>query len=63
MKILFKVLEKISKILKKLIPLYYKKNHKFLNKNQVSNAYVILSLLKDKIQPKIIIDVGCRHGR
>ena len=62
MKILFKVMVKISKLLLKLIPLYYKKNHKFLNKNQVSNASVILSLLKDKIQPKIIVDVGCGHG-
>ena len=62
MKIFFKIIEKISKILLKLLPLYYKKNHKFLNKNQVSNTSVILSLLKDKIQPKIIVDVGCGHG-
>lgn len=62
MKILFKILEKVSKFLINLIPLYYKKNHKFLNKNQVSNASVVLSLLKDKIQPKIILDVGCGHG-
>ena len=57
-----KSLEKLSKFILNLIPINYKKNHKFLNKNQVTNTSIILSLLKDKIDPKYILDIGCGHG-
>ena len=62
MTIFFKILQKLSSLFIKLIPIYYKKNHKFLNKNQVTNTSIILSLLKDKINPKYILDIGCGHG-
>ena len=62
MNFFFKFLQKLSRLFLNLIPIYYKKNHKFLNKNQVTNASIILSLLKDKINPKYILDIGCGHG-
>ena len=62
MKFLFKFFQKISKLFLNLIPIDFKKNHKFLNKNQVTNTSIILSLLKDKINPKYILDIGCGHG-
>jgi len=62
MNLFFRFLQKISRLFLNLIPIYYKKNHKFLNKNQVTNASIILSLLKDKINPKYILDIGCGHG-
>ena len=62
MNIFFKILQKISRFLITIIPINYKKNHKFLNKNQVSNSNMILSLLADKINPEYILDIGCGHG-
>ena len=62
MNLFFKFLQKLSRLFLNLIPIHYKKNHKFLNKNQVTNASIILSLLKDKINPKYILDIGCGHG-
>jgi FkbM family methyltransferase len=62
MNFFFKILQKFSKFLLFLIPINYKKNHKFLNKNQVTNTEIILSLLADKINPEYILDIGCGHG-
>jgi len=62
MNFFFKILQKFSKFLLFLIPLDYKKNHKFLNRNQVTNTEIILSLLADKINPEYILDIGCGHG-
>jgi len=62
MNLFFSFLQKISKFSLNLIPINYKKNHKFLNKNQVTNSSIILSLLKDKINPEYILDIGCGHG-
>ena len=58
-----KAFEKISKFFIGLISQNYKSNHKFLNKNQVSNSYTIINLLKIKgFRPKNIVDVGAGHG-
>ena len=39
MNFFYKLLERISRLLIKLIPTYYKNNHKFQNKNQITNDY------------------------
>jgi len=62
MNIIYKILLKIAKFLIFIIPINYKKNHKFLNKNQVTNSNLILSLLSDQINPEYILDIGCGHG-
>ena len=62
MNLFFRFLQKISKFSLKLIPSNYKKNHKFQNKNQVTNSSIILLLLKDKMSPEYILDIGCGHG-
>ena len=62
MNFFFKIFQKFSKFLLSLIPINYKKNHKFLNKNQVTNSEIALSLLADKINPEYILDIGCGHG-
>ncbi len=62
MNIFYKLLERISRLLIKIIPVDYKKNHKFHNKNQVTNTNSILSLLKEKINPDFILDIGCGYG-
>ena len=62
MNLIYKILLKFSKFLLFLITINFKKNHKFLNKNQVINTEIILSLLKDKINPEYILDIGCGHG-
>ena len=56
MNLLFRFLQKVSKFLLKLIPINYKKTHKFQNKNQVTNSSIVLSLLKDKMNPEYIFD-------
>ena len=62
MNFFYKLLERISRFLIKLIPAYYKNNHKFQNKNQITNTNSILSLLKKKINPNFILDIGCGYG-
>ena len=62
MDIFFKILQKISKFLIKIISIDYKKHHKFQNKNQITNMTLILSLLKENISPNFIFDIGCGHG-
>jgi len=62
MNLIYKILLKFARFLLSLIPINFKKNHNFLNKNQVTDTKVILSLLKDKIKPEYILDIGCGHG-
>jgi len=62
MNFFFRFLHKVSRFSLKLIPINYKKNHKFQNKNQVTNSSIALSLLKDKMNPEYIFDIGCGHG-
>lgn len=62
MNLFFRFLQKVSRFSLKLIPINYKKNHKFQNKNQVTNSSIVLSLLKDKMNPEYIFDIGCGHG-
>ena len=62
MNFFFRFLQKVSRFSLKLIPINYKKNHKFQNKNQVTNSSIALSLLKDKMNPEYIFDIGCGHG-
>ena len=58
-----KILEKTSRFLLSLISSSYKSNHKFLNKNQVSNFETITYLLKKRgYNPSIIVDVGAAKG-
>ena len=61
--LLDKLLDKIGRLLKIMISNNYIFNHKFQNKNQVTNSNLILNLLKRKnFNPTFIIDVGCGHG-
>ena len=62
MNLIYRILLKFSKFLLFLIPINFKKNHKFLNKNHVINTEIILSLLKEKINPEHILDIGCSYG-
>ena len=58
-----KVLSKIIISLQNLIPLSFKINHKFQNRNQVTNLDVIITSLKNKnFSPDYIVDVGCFKG-
>ena len=59
---LYKQIQRLSRHLLKLISIDYKKNHKFQNKNQVTNTELILSLFQEKINPNYILDIGCGHG-
>tara|TARA_A100001234_G_scaffold206326_1_gene202685 strand:- start:603 stop:1358 length:756 start_codon:yes stop_codon:yes gene_type:complete len=59
-----KFFEKISRLFNFIISDDYKLNHKYQNKNQVTNAEIILNLLKNKnFKPKTIVDVGCGYGQ
>ena len=59
-----KLFEKISRFFLNLISLNYKLNHKYQNKNQITNCELILKLLKEKnYYPKYIYDIGCGHGQ
>ena len=63
-KMINKLLEKISRFFINLISINYKLNHKYQNKNQVTNFELILKLLKEKnYNPKYIYDIGCGHGQ
>ena len=58
-----KVLSKIIISLQNLIPISFKINHKFQNRNQVTNLDVIITSLKNKnFTPDYIVDVGCFKG-
>ena len=59
-----KLFERLSRFFRFLISDSYKCNNKYQNKNQITNAELILNLLKTKgFTPKYIIDVGCGYGQ
>jgi len=59
-----KLFERLSRFFRFLISDSYKCNNKYQNKNQITNAELILNLLKTKgFNPKYIIDVGCGYGQ
>ena len=58
-----KLLSKFIIFLKKTLPVSFKINHKFQNRNQVTNLDIIISSLKNKnFNPDYIVDVGCFRG-
>ena len=61
--IYLKFISRLIKFLKSLLTKTQLSNHKFQNKNQVTNANIILNLLKKKkFSPNYIVDVGCGYG-
>ena len=61
--IYLKFISRLIKFLKSLLTKTQLSNHKFQNKNQVTNANIILNLLKNKnFSPNYIVDVGCGYG-
>ena len=59
-----KFFERLSRLFRYFISSSYKLKHKYQNKNQITNADLILNLLKRKsFNPKYIIDIGCGHGQ
>ena len=58
-----KFLERLTRFCRYLMSSKYKLHHKYQNKNQITNAKLILnSLLSKGFNPKYIVDVGCGHG-
>lgn len=58
-----KILERLSRLFRVLINENYFINHKFQNKNQITNTNTIFKILKKKkFYPKNIFDIGCGHG-
>ena len=58
-----KSIERISRFFRFLLSKDFILNHKFQNKNQVTNANFIISSLKKKnFFPSYIFDIGCGHG-
>lgn len=58
-----KVLERLIRLLQKLISFAHLSHHKFQNKNQITNTNLIVNLLKLKgFNPNFIVDVGCGYG-
>ncbi len=61
--IYLKFISRLIRFLKSLLTKTQLSNHKFQNKNQVTNANIILNLLKNKnFLPNYIVDVGCGYG-
>ena len=61
--IYLKFISRLIRFLKSLLTKTQLSNHKFQNKNQVTNANIILNLLKKKkFSPNYIVDVGCGYG-
>tara|TARA_Y100000590_G_scaffold435787_1_gene555602 strand:- start:37 stop:792 length:756 start_codon:yes stop_codon:yes gene_type:complete len=59
-----KFFERLSRLIRCLISNRHKSSHKYQNKNQVTNAELILNLLKMKnYYPEYIIDIGCGYGQ
>ena len=59
-----KLFERLSRFFRFFISDNYKLNNKYQNKNQITNAELILNLLKIRgFNPKYIIDVGCGYGQ
>ncbi len=62
--ILNKTLERLMRLFSFFISKKFKINHKYQNKNQVTNSDVIVESLKIKnFNPSYIIDVGCGYGQ
>ncbi len=62
--ILNKTLERLMRLFGFFISKKFKINHKYQNKNQVTNSDVIVESLKIKnFNPSNIIDVGCGYGQ
>ena len=58
-----KNIERLIRFFKYLIPLSFKSNHKYQNKNQITTTDTVMYLLKKKgFNPVFIIDIGCAHG-
>jgi len=58
-----KTLERLSRLFRILINKDYFINHKYQNKNQVTNTNTIFTILKNKnYYPQNIFDIGCGHG-
>ena len=58
-----KTLSKIIIAIQNLLPISFKINHKFQNRNQVTNLDIIIKSLKNKnFKPNYIVDVGCFKG-
>ena len=60
---IIKILIKFILFLRNLLPLNSINNHKYLNKNQVTNLIVIMNSLKNRgFYPSNIFDIGCFQG-
>ena len=58
-----KLISRLIRFFKSLLTNTQLSNHKFQNKNQVTNAKIILNLLKNKnFSPNYIVDVGSGYG-
>ena len=58
-----RLLSKFIIFLKKILPVSFRINHKFQNRNQVTNLDIIITSLKNKnFNPDYIVDVGCFRG-
>ena len=58
-----KFFERIARLFTFFISVNYKLSHKYQNKNQITNAEIVLNLLKKKdFNPKVIVDIGCGYG-
>ena len=59
-----KSLERLSRLFRHFITYDFTLNHKYQNKNQVTNSNTVLRLLKyNKFIPNYIIDVGSGYGQ
>ncbi len=64
MNIINKFFERLSRLFRCFVSKNYKLSHKYQNKNQITNAELILDLLKRKnFNPKYILDIGCGYGQ
>ena len=63
MNIIDKFFAQLSRILNNLVSKNYKLEHRYQNRNQITNAEFVLNTLKNKhFNPVNIIDIGCGHG-
>jgi FkbM family methyltransferase len=59
-----RLLIKLISFLKKLLPIHRINNHKYLNKNQVTNLKIVINSLKNRgYYPTYIYDIGCFNGQ
>ena len=59
-----KIIARLIRFFRSLLSISQSANHKFQNKNQVTNADIIINLLKiRKFSPFFILDVGCGYGQ